>query len=282
MSRCKIALDTGFAAAIYGQLSRQLGCEVDLAALDRHSVTPLYYQILHSLREQIRTGTLKAGHRVPSEQEISARLRVSRMTARQALKSLCSLGLTYSQRGKGTFVSRIKVEKNSRQVLSFSKEMEIRGCQTRSKVLKFDLTSASEEVAEALHLAPNEKVIRLKRVRIADSLPMAVECTCLPLRLCSDLHQTLDPGASLYQALAERYGIRIASADEVAEAGLANAEVAHLLRITKRSPVFLFTRTSYLENGQPVEYVKSTYRGDRYKITSHLTHQDKPNPVGRI
>jgi GntR family transcriptional regulator len=255
---------------------------VNLAALDRRSVTPLYYQILHRLREQIRTGSLKAGHRVPSEQEISARLRVSRMTARQALKSLCSLGLTYSQRGKGTFVSRIKMEKNSRRVLSFSKEMETRGSRTRSKVLKFELASASEEVADALHLAPNEKVIRLKRVRIADSLPMAVECACLPSRLCPDLLHTFDPGASLYKALSERYGIQIASANEVAEAGLASAEVAQLLRIAKRSPVFLFTRTSYIESGQPVEYVKSTYRGDRYKITSQLTHQDEATSVGRI
>jgi GntR family transcriptional regulator len=255
---------------------------LNLAALDRHSVTPLYYQILHSLREQIRTGTLKAGHRVPSEQEISARLRVSRMTARQALKSLCSLGLTYSQRGKGTFVSRIKVEKNSRQVLSFSKEMEGRGSRTRSKVLTFELTSPGEEVADALHLAPEEKVIKLRRVRIADSLPMAIECTCLPARLCPDLLQKFEPGTSLYKALADSYGIRIASADEVAEAGLASDEEAQLLRIAKRSPVFLFTRTSYLDNGQPMEYVKSAYRGDRYKITSHLTNKDKADSEGRI
>jgi len=46
------------------------------------------------------------------------------MTARQALKSLCDLGVTYSQRGKGTFVSEIKLEKSFRQVLSFSEEMQ--------------------------------------------------------------------------------------------------------------------------------------------------------------
>lgn len=254
---------------------------MDLAALDRHSVTPLYYQIHQSLLEQIRAGTLRAGHRVPSEQELSARLGVSRMTARQALKSLCSLGFTYSQRGKGTFVSRSKVEKNSRQVLSFSKEMAASGSRTRSKVLAFDLVTPSEEVADALHLAPSEKVIRLKRVRIADSLPMAVECTCLPSQLCPGLLEKFDPGTSLYEALAKHYGIRIASAEEVAEAGLAGSEVAPLLRVAKRSPVFLFTRTSYLDSGQPVEYVKSTYRGDRYKITNRLTHEDKSNSVGR-
>jgi DNA-binding transcriptional regulator YhcF (GntR family) len=82
--------------------------------LDRQSVVPLYYQIQQRLTEQIRSGELKPGELVPSEQEISARLGVSRMTARQALKSLCGRGLAYSQRGKGTFVSRMKLEKNFR------------------------------------------------------------------------------------------------------------------------------------------------------------------------
>ena len=80
---------------------------MDLPALDRHSVVPLYYQIQQHLLAQIRAGVLKPGEPIPSEQEISDRLRISRMTARQALKSLCDLGVTHSQRGKGTFVSSI-------------------------------------------------------------------------------------------------------------------------------------------------------------------------------
>jgi GntR family transcriptional regulator len=81
------------------------------AFLDRYSGVPLYYQIQQHLLEQIRSGSWKAGQPVPSEQEIAQLTGVSRMTARQALKSLCNLGLTYSQRGKGTFVSRIKTGK---------------------------------------------------------------------------------------------------------------------------------------------------------------------------
>jgi GntR family transcriptional regulator len=245
-------------------------------------VVPLYFQIQQQLLQHIRSGRFKPGKPLPSEEILSKRLRVSRMTARQALKSLCSQGVAYSQRGKGTFVSRIKVEKNSRQVLSFSKEMESRGSQTASKVLKFEIVAASEEVAEALCLRSADEVFRLKRVRIADSLPMAVECSCLPARLCPDLIQKFDPSSSLYKVLLEQYGLQVDSAEEIAEAGLADDEVARRLRIAKRSPVFLFTRTSYLESGQPVEYVKSAYRGDHYKITSQLTHQGKSNSVGRV
>ena len=165
---------------------------MELPALDRRSVVPLYYQIQRRILEQIRAGTLKAGEPLPSEQEISERLGVSRMTARQALKSLCNLGVAYSQRGRGTFVSRMKLEKNFRQVLSFSEEMEARRSRPGSKVIAFEAVSAPTEVSAALHLKAKEKVIRLKRVRMADSRPMGVECTCLPLALCPDLLQKFD------------------------------------------------------------------------------------------
>ena len=244
-----------------------------VAVLDRQSVVPLYYQIQLRLIEQIRSGELKPGDLVPSEQEISARLGVSRMTARQALKSLCSRGLVYSQRGKGTFVSRMKLEKNFRQLLSFSEEMKDRGSQPRSKVLAFKRILADGDVAEALRLNPAEEVIFLRRVRMADSSPLCIEATHLPARLCPDLLENFEPSGSLYEALAERYGLQVHLADEVAEASVATAAEAKLLRVRGKSPVFRFTRTAYLHNGQPIEFVKSTYRGDRCKVVNRLTRQ---------
>ncbi|HEV2617240.1 MAG TPA: GntR family transcriptional regulator [Candidatus Acidoferrales bacterium] len=252
-----------------------------LEALDRQSVVPLYYQIQQHLLGQVRSGALKSGQPVPSEQEISARLGVSRMTARQALKSLCELGVAYSQRGKGTFVSAIKLEKDFRRVLSFSEEMQKRGARPRSKVLSFEISPASVETAEALHISPADKVIRLRRIRMANSLALGIECSHIPAGLCPDLVENFDPRTSLYRTLASRYGIEIAITDEVAEAGLAKAEEARLLRIAKGSPVFLFTRTSYVHSGKPVEFVKSIYRADRYKIVNRLTRSRKTASEGR-
>ncbi|HKT46466.1 MAG TPA: GntR family transcriptional regulator [Candidatus Acidoferrales bacterium] len=245
--------------------------------LDRQSVLPLYYQIRQKLLEQIRCGALRAGDPLPSEQDIAARLRVSRMTARQAIKSLCEMGLVYSQRGKGTFVSHGKLEKNSRQVLSFSEEMRARGTRPLSKVLEFAHIRPSREVAEALGLGDGDEIYRLRRVRLADAVPLCIETTHLPARLCPELTKTLAPGGSLYQGLWEAYGIQIDWADEIAESSLANAAEAKLLRIRPKSPVFRFTRTAYLLSGQPVEYVRSVYRGDRCKVVSRLSRQAMPS-----
>jgi len=66
---------------------------------------------------------------------------------------------------------------------------------------------------------------------------------------------------------------------------LANSEEARLLGIRKGSPVFLFTRTSFVEGGKAVEYVKSAFRGDRYKITNRLMQQNgshEPNSTEKL
>jgi len=243
---------------------------MELAFINRNGIVPFYYQNQQQLYERIRLGELKPGDALPSEHEISTRLGVSRMTARLAVKSLCDLGIVYSKQGKGSFVSGLKLEKNFRQVLSFTEEMALSGRQARSRILGFETIPAEAEVAQALGIKRQESVVRLRRLRIADSVPMGIESSYLPDRLCPGLKDTFDPRTSLYKALSDRYGIQMAIADEVIESGLAEAEEARLLRIRRGSPVFSFTRTSYVQQGRAVEYVKSTYRGDRYRIVNRL------------
>ena len=238
--------------------------------LDRNSVVPLYFQIRQFLLDQIRSEGLKPGEAVPSEQVISAQFGVSRMTVRQALKSLADLGVLYSQRGKGTFVAANKLEKSFKQVLSFTEEMAARGARPSSKVLRFVVEGADEQVATALRIQPGEPVVSLRRLRLADTEPMGIEWSRIPQALCPDLLTAFQPKGSLYQLLGQRYGIKVAVTDEVAEAGVANAEQSRLLTIPKRSPVLFFSRTSYVESGKPVEFVTSVYRGDRYKIVNRV------------
>lgn len=246
-----------------------------LPALDRESVVPLYYQIQRYLLREIRAGVFKPGQGLPSEQEIAEKLGVSRMTGRHALKSLRDLGVSYSVRGKGTFVSAIKLEKDFRQVLSFTEEMQARGIRPTSKVLSFEVAPADHEAVNALQLSPREAVVSLRRIRFADSSAIGIEWSRIPQRLCPDLVSRYDPRSSLYAALEQQYGIRLAIAEEVIEAGLAGAEHARLLKAAARSPVFLFTRVSYIQSGEPVEFVKSVYRADRYKIVNRLTRVNR-------
>ncbi len=238
--------------------------------LDRSSAVPLYFQIHQHLLEQIHSGALQPGQLLPSEQEIASSLGVSRMTARQAVKSLCDAGVAYSRRGLGTFVSGSKREKTSTELLSFTQEMKARGCRPGARVLAFEEIGPEAEVARALHLGAKAKVLRLKRVRTADAEPMSIEESFLPAKLFPGLLTAFSAQASLYEMLSERYGIRMSGANEVVEASLAGADEARLLGVNRNSPVFVLTRICYAESGPPVEFVRSTYRGDRWKIVSWL------------
>jgi len=242
----------------------------DSSPLDRRSGIPLYHQIQQRLMNQIKSGSLKPGTPLPSIQQIAAQMGVSQMTVRQAVRALCELGVIYSRQGKGTFISGIKLERDFRQVYSFTEETLARGAAPSSKVLSFRIQTPSQEIKEALRLSSSDRVFYLRRVRYGDSIPMGVECSCLPVRLCPGLMETFDPTSSLYTELTEQYGIQLMVTDEIVEVGKASADDARLLDIPRQSPVFLFTRVSYLENGTPVEFVKSIYPGARYKVVNRL------------
>lgn len=243
--------------------------------LYRRSGIPLYHQIQQRLLDQIQSGVFKPSEPIPSIQKIAASMGVSQMTVRQAVKSLCELGVIYSRQGKGTFISRIKMERDFRQVLSFSEETRARGATPHSRLISFRIQMPNRETREALALGHKDKIFRLRRVRFADALPMGIECSCLPVKLCPGLLESFDPETSLYQKLAEQYKIQLMVTKEVIEVGQASDEEAGYIEIAPQSPVFLFTRLSFLESGKPVEYAKSIYRGDRYKIVNRLVRNKR-------
>jgi GntR family transcriptional regulator len=251
--------------------------------LHRGNGLPLYQQIQQRLVEQIQSGAYKPSEPLPSIQKIAAQMGVSQMTVRQAVKSLTELGIIYSRQGKGTFLSSAKLEKEFRHVLSFSEEARAHGATPRSRLLSFNIQAPTPETKAALSLADAEMIFRLRRVRFEDSMPIGIECSCLAVSACPSLMETFNPETSLYEKLSSQYGIQLTITEEVIEVGKANAEEARLLQISRQSPVFLFTRVSFREDGRPVEHVKSTYRGDRYKIVNRLMRTRRAvltSPIG--
>ena len=82
------------------------------------------------------------------------------------------------------------------------------------------------------------------------------------------LEEDLEAG-SLYHAL-ESHGIELAKAEEYLEATVVRQTESELLTLPAGSPALLIDRTTYTEGGRPIEYVKSLYRGDRYRFTVML------------
>jgi GntR family transcriptional regulator len=243
--------------------------------LSREAPDPLYLQLKDTLVAEIKAGHYLVHQRLPSERELSERYKVSRMTARQALLDLARDGLVYTRVGKGTFVAELKIDQQLRTVTGFSQDIRARGSQPSSVVLEAKVIPATPEVAAALRLLAGAEVIALARVRLADGNPLAVETAYLPFMLCPNLLHHDFSIESLYSILEKEYGFLLTQADQTIEAALATPQEAELLKLTPPAAMLHMERLTVRQDGQPIEYVLSTYRGDRYKFCSQLQPRSK-------
>lgn len=233
--------------------------------IDKQSPIPMYHQIMENLKKQIEDGTLAPDTLIPSEREYAERFGISRMTVRQALSNLVNEGYLYRQKGKGTFVSRKKFEQPLQGLTSFSEDMRQRGLKASSQLIDFKKTACPEHLLPVLQLTNSDAVFELKRIRLANDEPMAIETSYIPERFAGDLTKEHLTG-SLYEYIETNTGHVIAHAKQELEANVASKEEAHLLSILAGDPVLSITRTTFFQKDIPFEYVVSVYRGDRYKL----------------
>jgi GntR family transcriptional regulator len=234
--------------------------------IDRKSPVPMYYQIERYIEQLIENKNLKAGDQIPSEREFTDQFHVSRMTVRQAIMDLVNLGILIRIKGKGTFVSnQAKIEKSLLGLNGFSEDMIGRGMNPGSKMLSFKTVRPTVTIAERLGVLEADEVFEIKRTRLADGKPMAIETCYIPKRLVPDLTEEL-ASPSLYRYIERECGLLIDHADQSIEAAIVTAEEAKILEVPKASPILLIERCSYLKNGRPIEQTKSLFRADRYKL----------------
>lgn len=238
--------------------------------LDKNSFTPLYFQIQTQLVKMIESGQLHVGDPLPSEEELSRIYGVSRMTSRQALQALKSQGLASRHKGRGTFVLQPKVEKDITHLSGFTAEMRALGLKASSKVLDARIMPAPAEIASKLGIEIGSPAFKLNRLRLADSLPIAIEELWLSEEQFPGIEKLDFSRISLYQALRERYGIRVGRADEILESRSASKQEAALLDIAPRSSLLVISRTLVSVEGRPIETARSIYRGDRYRAVLRI------------
>jgi len=116
--------------------------------------------------------------------------------------------------------------------------------------------------------------MRLRRLRLADGIPMAIEESHIPLRQFPGLERVDFARNSLYATLRERYGVRVGYADEMIEALAATREEAELLTIPRNASILSITRVILTMQEVPIEAACSRYRGDRYRALIRVPMTD--------
>ncbi len=238
--------------------------------LDATAARPLYLQLRDTLLRRIQAGEYGAHQRLPSERELSEQFQVSRITVRQALSDLTQHGHVYTRVGKGTYVSEPALLKPLGSLFGFSESVRQHGRKPSSTILAAGLTPASKDLADRLQVPPGDPLVRLRRLRRVDGLPIALELTHLPHNACPDLIQRLGDDASLYAVLEHEYGLSMAFAEITVGAGLTDEEESHLLGLSPSSAVLRAEQTSFVQDGRPMEVTCATYRGDGYHFNATL------------
>lgn len=240
----------------------------DPGALSDSLPLPLYLQLARHLRDLIVTGRLADQDALPGERELAEAFGVSRVTVRKALRELIAEGLLRQRQGAGTFVNRSPhVEQRLSALTSFTEDIGARGFMPGSAWLNRSVAVATPEEAMALGLRPGAEVARLHRLRLADGTPLAIELSALPTRFLPDpsvvqgsLYETLrGRGFPPFRALQRLSAIRLP------------ADQAALLQVPDGAPALYIERRTFLEDGTPLEFVRSHYRGDAYDFVVELS-----------
>ena len=238
---------------------------------------PRHEQISEWLRDQIASGALQPGEKLPSEKELGSKFDVSRVTVRHALQTLENDSMIYRRQGLGSFVSNKKIEHPMAFLRDFEEEMDAAGLEATSKIICFKTVAPTEQLCTLLGLSDSATLMRLDRVRFGDGEPMAYDQTWLPIFYGQLLEGHDLQEQTIYQILEQEYEIPILSGRYHITAECSSEEIAGYLDVQNVTPLLVIDRLSCTIGQKKVYYQKRYLRPDRISYELFLERPSEEN-----
>lgn len=224
-----------------------------------------YLQVKDFILERIAAGTLRAGERVPSENELTRTLTVSRMTANRALRELAADGVLVRVAGVGTFVAEQRVHAHPLEVRNIADEIRARGHEYRVKVLALDSLSASRELAERCGVKPGAQLDYSLLTHFEDAAPLQVEERYVnpqvaPGYLRNDFSRTTPHEFLIRVAPLQR-------AEHIVRALVPERRIRRLLRLEAGEACLLIMRRTF-SHGRIASVADLYHPGSRYELAA--------------
>lgn len=227
---------------------------------------PMYIKIHNSLKRDVERRIYHVGDRIPAERDLAKKFGVSRMTLRQAIKTLEDEGILERRLGSGTYVASQKVQEKMSGVMSFTEITRANGQTPSSKLLFYQVSKPSVSEKERLQLADGVEVLRMERIRYADDSPICSEVVTVPYHLVAAFSKE-DISEHLYQTLQDQAGFKLGPVKEYISAAIANENDARLLACRKGEPLITRRQVTQLQDGTPFEYTRAQYVAERFEFT---------------
>jgi GntR family transcriptional regulator len=238
--------------------------------IDRENPLPCYAQVEETIAEAIVAGAYSVGSQLPPETVLIERFGVSRVTVRKAVENLVAKGLVEIRRGKGTFVIARRIDHSLNALTGFVEDMEAIGRKATAKLIDWAIVAADNAVSRNLRLEVGVDVVRVHRVRIADGIPISFDETYLPVDLGKKIVSHNLDVEPIFKLLEDRYDTPLVEAEYHLAAVAADPAAAVALELRPDAPIFLIERTSFTQDGKPVDYERLHYRGDLVRFTTRL------------
>jgi GntR family transcriptional regulator len=233
------------------------------------SATPLYLQLQNLLRNKIEAGEWRMGTKIPSEGELSAEYKVSRITVRSALRTLVEEGFLETKQGKGTFIingpQKITI---SYSAPAFSEFCLLNGQAPKRIQLIKRLEKANDLDIALLGAQPGENIFYLSRILIAGETTVGLVENRLR-EFCTFLMDEDTEATNLIKIVQKKIDKIIISVNRSFEIIPANKEVAAHLAISVASPLLVIRDIWTDKKNNTIGLVKEQFIGDKVKVSYH-------------
>ncbi len=226
--------------------------------------TARYLQVKHHILQKISDGSLRAGERVPSENELVRELDIARMTANRALRELAAEGVLVRVAGVGTFVAEQRVHAHPLEVRNIADEIRARGHEYEAKVVALGPISATRELGERCGVTAGARLDHSLLIHCEGGVPLQVEDryvnpTVVPGYLRNDFTRTT-PHEFLMQAAP------LQRAEHTVRAVIPDSRVRRMLKLDAADACLLIRRRTWA--GGRIATVADLYHpGSRYELT---------------
>ncbi|MGW4206623.1 GntR family transcriptional regulator [Lentzea sp. NPDC004789] len=243
-----------------------------------------YRDIANDLREQIDSGELPPGSRVPGENDLTSQYGVEQPTARRALDVLKNEGLIVAKRGSGTFVREFKpIRRVSPDRLqantSWGSGRPIWtadvGTRPRTENVTVDVELPPAPVAEVLNLDDGARVVARRRKYVVDDKPVQLATSYYPEALVAGSAITeVDTGEGGAYARLKELGHEPTRFREELRVRMPREAEREALELAQGNPVILIVRTAFTADDQPVEVNEMVLDSASYVLEYKFTSED--------
>ena len=238
--------------------------------VDKSKTAPIYIQIQNHLLDLIKTGAIKPGEKLPSENALAKMFGTTRSTVVNGFQQLVHSGHIVRQIGRGSFVAHrtIDVPLMATDVHSLEEQLAQQGAPITYRFLRFDLVVPETRLLDILNEADGAELYRLERVRLQDDRPISLEIRHVKKAVGRDMTVSALEKLAFVDILQQKLGLEIGKLEGSIFAVAASDPEASLLNISPGTPLIVRDYVFFDEVGNALSHGVSYYLNE---VTFHYS-----------